>query len=258
MFVPENVDDSLRFLDFAFEWGEKYELRILLAVFGLPGSQNGLVSSGCTTQGTSWVEEVNRALSLEALATLSDRYGNKDTLLGIEVMDRPSDALVGDVYYNRLLNAYYQHSYEVIRSRSMNAAVVFNEPIVSNLSEWRSIFPEPTYFNVALDIHLYTESKDLISANYSKIIASTDTWARYISTESSFKPIIVGEWSLNAKIGDTGQISRRSKQELVNAQQAAMSEAFGSFLWTWKVEEGLNEEDSLQNQLTNVNGLRLS
>lgn len=173
-------------------------------------------------------------------------------------MDRPSNALVGEKNNNLLLKAYYQHSYEVIRSRSVNAIVVFHETNVPNLSDWRSIFPEPTYFNVVLDIHLYISPEVSISANYSEIISSTEEWASYISTESSFKPIIVGEWSFNAKVGDSRHVSRRTKQEFINAEQVAMFEALGSFLWTWKVEEGLDEEDSLQKQLTNVNGLRLS
>lgn len=257
MFVPSSVEDSLNKLDSVFEWAERYELRVLLSLFGLPGSQNGLESSGCTIYGAKWDDEVNRVLSLEALAALSDRYGSMANLLGIEAMDRPSDSLLGDANHHWLLKEYYHHAYEVIRSRSKKAIVIFHETNLSSLSTWRSIFSEPRFFNVALDIHLRISPEVSILANYTKIIASTGEWIGYISTESTFKPIIIGEWSLNANDGGSSHASRRSKQDFINAEQAAMSDAFGTFVWTWKVEEGLNEEDSLEKQLTSVNGLRV-
>ena len=257
MYVPVNREDSLYILDRAFEWADKYELRILLSLFGLPGSQNGLASSGCTNFGTRWHEQENRVLSLSALATIADRYGGRESLLGIEVMDRPSEILMQNENYFHLM-AYYLHSYEVIRSRSSNAIIAFHEAILSNLSQWRNLYEEPTFFNVALDVHLYTSPEVSLLANYSQIITSTGTWASLVETESTFNPIIVGEWSLVAKVGDISHVSRRIKQEFINAEQKAMSSAFGSFTWTWKVEYGLDDEDSLQKQLSDVNGLRLS
>lgn len=43
LFAPQNVSVSLKYIDNAFSWAEKYGLTVLIDLHGAPGSQNGMI-----------------------------------------------------------------------------------------------------------------------------------------------------------------------------------------------------------------------
>lgn len=84
----------VEYLDKAFDWAEKYGLQILIDLHTVPGSQNGYDNGGLTGV-CKWCknpEEVEFALTV--LERLAKRYGQRQGLYGIEVLNEPISFLV--------------------------------------------------------------------------------------------------------------------------------------------------------------------
>ena len=84
----------VEYLDKAFDWAEKYGLQILIDLHTVPGSQNGYDNGGLTGV-CKWCknpEEVEFALTV--LERLAKRYGQREGLYGIEVLNEPISFLV--------------------------------------------------------------------------------------------------------------------------------------------------------------------
>lgn len=70
------------YLDKAFEWAEKYGLKILVDLHTVPGSQNGTDNAGiCGICQWSTKDEYMEC-TLKVLEKIAERYGNKKSNMG--------------------------------------------------------------------------------------------------------------------------------------------------------------------------------
>lgn len=77
------------FLDEAFNWAEQYKLKILVDLHTVPGSQNGSDNSGLCGVCTWSTKEEYLNTTLDVLEKIAVRYGTKESLWGIEVLNEP-------------------------------------------------------------------------------------------------------------------------------------------------------------------------
>ena len=79
----------VEWIDKAFDLAEKYDLRILLDLHTVPHSQNGYDNGGITgvCKWCKYPDEVEFALTV--LERLAERYGAREGLYGIEVLNEP-------------------------------------------------------------------------------------------------------------------------------------------------------------------------
>lgn len=77
-------------LDKAFNWAEKYGLTILIDLHTAPMSQNGFDNGGISgvCKWAQLPDEVEFVLSV--LERLAKRYGHRQALMGIEIINEPN------------------------------------------------------------------------------------------------------------------------------------------------------------------------
>lgn len=127
-YAPRNLSVSLHYIDWAFDMASKYGLSVMLDLHGMPGSQNGQDHSGCSYSivgQPQWTTPHNVALSLQAVDALASRYSARTNLMGIELMNEPSQRMCQTNH--TIMRRYYEDAYRIIRRYSDSVMVIFNE-----------------------------------------------------------------------------------------------------------------------------------
>lgn len=195
IFSPSDVQVSLEHLDWAFDAAQERGLSVLLDLHGLPGSQNALEHSGCGYAGILWHEGANVNLSLSTIAAMVDRYADRDNLLGIEIINEPSEA--EDIAHRKELVEYYSEAYRIIRGSSDSLLVVISELWSNQYDSWSLFFDERHYHNVVMDWHLYNWDAEDGESDH---LARAQTWSNFVQTFITKYPMIIGEVCLDIHI----------------------------------------------------------
>eukprot|EP00602_Paraphysomonas_sp_CaronLab_P011736 CAMPEP_0185042000 /NCGR_PEP_ID=MMETSP1103-20130426/41994_1 /TAXON_ID=36769 /ORGANISM="Paraphysomonas bandaiensis, Strain Caron Lab Isolate" /LENGTH=302 /DNA_ID=CAMNT_0027581975 /DNA_START=739 /DNA_END=1647 /DNA_ORIENTATION=- len=242
-YAPRDYRVSLQYIDWLFDSAAENGLSVLLDLHGAPGSQNGIDHSGCA-MSPEWTNERNVNLTLDAIKAMAIRYGSRSNLLGIELLNEPSESI--ERTDHDLLLKFYSESYGIIRQYSDTALVVFNELYEEFYSAWKDSLVEPDYYNVVVDWHLYNWQEPYTSETADEHIRDAENWASLIDSYSADHPIIIGEWTMS-----TGTVVQAG-QPFVDACLKSFAHSFGWYAWNWKVERttGFDEWDvQYQNQL---------
>jgi hypothetical protein len=192
-YAPSNLSSSLFYIDWAFDMAEKYNLSILIDLHGVPGSQNGQDHSGCGFSilgQPQWTKRQNFDLTLKSIEAIADRYIPRVSLLGIELMNEPSQLISENNH--TLLQHYYEDAYWIIRSRSNTTFVVFNELYEHCFPTWDAVLLEPMYFNVFVDWHLYDWQGVRGTYSRARHLRDARNWRGLIDKFAVKHPVIVG------------------------------------------------------------------
>jgi aryl-phospho-beta-D-glucosidase BglC (GH1 family) len=175
IYAPIQPSDSLKHLDNAMKWAQKYDLAVILDLHASPGSQNGWEHSGCSGhiglfQGGD--AKKNQELSVKVVETMAERYANHPALLGIEVINEP----VG--YNGHTLTKLYKDSYDAVRKHDKEAWVIVyahNADRAAGLNTYELT-------NLVLDKHEYACFGDGRSGppgqTYAKHAHVVETWKK--------------------------------------------------------------------------------
>jgi len=174
-YIYGDVDNrlgSIEYLDRAFDWAEKYGIRILIDLHSVRGGQNGFDNSGtcglCTWhKHPEYVEE-----TLQLLEKLARRYRDRPGLFGIGPINEPANWNImnmnlqrfKDLYPERVaeseavpddfLEKFYLEVYRRLRPiLPQDAVIVLSDQF--NLSRWENFMPADQYPGVWLDAHKY-------------------------------------------------------------------------------------------------------
>ena len=79
----------VEYLDLAFEWAQKYKLKVLIDLHTVHGSQNGYDNGGITGVCKWCKNPAEVEFALGVLERLAKRYGTHEWLYGIEVLNEP-------------------------------------------------------------------------------------------------------------------------------------------------------------------------
>jgi aryl-phospho-beta-D-glucosidase BglC (GH1 family) len=265
----------INYLDKAFNWAEKYGLQILIDLHTVPGGQNGFDNGGIcgVCKWCQSPEEVEFVLNL--LERLSERYGKRKGLYGIEILNEPiseeawkythlsykpvdlKEAEGSGAVPSDFLRKFYTDAYHRIRKyMPVDKAVVFHDGF--RIREWKNFMQNDEFENVVLDTHQYTMVFNAMNIeptleNYRKAMEEVE---ELIVEMKEYFPVIVGEWCLfnplvGGKIGAGGPGSGYGDQneesalqsdevsqiynEIARMQLKAWSKSDGFFYWNYKI-----------------------
>lgn len=205
-------------LDKAFCWAEKYGLQILIDLHTAPLGQNGFDNGGIcgVCKWSKHPEEVEFVLTV--LERLAGRYGTREGLWGIEVLNEPITENAWKLMDvpNRypavdkemaegsgpntmeFLRGFYCQAYDRIRRYLPEEKyVVIHDGF--ELTAWKDFMREEKYVNVVLDTHQY-----LMMAEAGGCEQTVEAYQAYIKEHyekeieemQKYFPVVCGEWCL--------------------------------------------------------------
>lgn len=208
----------IEYLDKAFSWAEKYGLQILIDLHTAPDGQNGFDNGGICGV-CKWAQEPEQVeFELSVLERLAQRYGRREGLWGIEILNEPAmDDLfelmgvqkryppvdAGMAEGSRgipqaFLLGFYREAYDRMRRYLPEEKyVVFHDGF--NIKAWKDFMREEKYRGVVLDTHQYLMTAEMLGCPQ-----TLDGYLRYIREHfendiaemEHYFPVICGEWCL--------------------------------------------------------------
>lgn len=230
----------VEYLDKAFDWAEKYGLQILIDLHTVPGSQNGYDNGGLTGV-CKWCknpEEVEFALTV--LERLAKRYGQRQGLYGIEVLNEPISFLVyatapstgkavdkeeakGSGYVPfRFLENFYRNAYRRLRKiLPENKTIVFHDGF--RLRHWGKFFRKEHMKNVVLDTHIYIFAMESFVPIHMPWVYQIyiKSQQRLIERIQRDVPVVVGEWCICNKYAEKAVSGKSAEKSSDRSAQAA-------------------------------------
>lgn len=235
LFEPINgFTPTVKYLDNAIQWAEKYHLQVLIDFHAARGSQNGFDNSG--REGTvGWYTDQYHKETIEILCEIAKRYKKSPALWGIELLNEP----LSKKHYWSLVSFYrkaYKYLYAILPA---GTHIVFHDsfrPLLFAGSLWqRKAHP------VMMDVHWY--ASPLKTSNLKKYLS----WSARIHKLLLFilqlwQPVIVGEWStvMPQRFFDAVPLDRHMDLLRQNAQvqQTIYEHSAGWIYWNYKAEGG--------------------
>lgn len=261
-------------LDQAFCWAEKYGIKILLDLHTTPDNQNGFDNGGiagvCKWAQEPWeVEFVHTVLE-----RLSERYGRREGLLGIETLNEPMTEEQWEITEVQkkyppadpekakgskgcsmeFLQNFYADAYDRMRKYlPEDKMIVFHDSF--SLKPWKEFVKKEKFRNIIMDTHNYLiglHDGDSIPA-MEDYLREIKLWGDEIAEMKQYAGVIVGEWCLfNSIVGGlsthAGQafcdekLKRRSPEEIrkiyreiADAQLSAWRKGDGYYFWSYKL-----------------------
>ncbi|MBQ9663617.1 MAG: cellulase family glycosylhydrolase [Oscillospiraceae bacterium] len=206
-------------LDKAFNWAEKYGIKILVDLHTAPLSQNGFDNGGIcgVCKWSQTPEEVD--FVLDVLEKLAKRYGRREGLFGITPINEPitepmwttmnvpnryppvEPELAAGSAPNTMefLRGFYTRAFDRIQPNLKDGAfVVFHDAF--RLKDWKDFLTQEKFTGrVYLDTHQYLMVAEAYGCEqtlngYIKYIQ--ENYARDIAEVQEYVPIVCGEWCL--------------------------------------------------------------
>lgn len=258
----------IEYLDRAFDWAEKYGLKILIDLHTAPDSQNGFDNGGLTGVIKWHLKPENIEFELSVLERLAKRYGKRGALYGIELLNEPASEEIletlGGRYQPRhpqqaagsqpipsdVLRAFYIKGYEAVRRHcSQDVAVVIHDQFC--LEQWEDFMPRNEYPGVVIDTHMYLFMAELHMQDR-KLSSYKDAIRREfkerLERAMRFHPVIVGEWCIANKSEGLGTLPEKEKAEAYRTIGRWLTDAWsvcdGWIFWSYKLHApGRNDWD---------------
>jgi aryl-phospho-beta-D-glucosidase BglC (GH1 family) len=173
-----------------------------------------------------WQEPQNVNLTLDVLDRMTGFYKKYDNLWGIEVLNEPHWSIPDPILLD-----FYHRAYTIVRRHSPTLHFVFNS-LYGPHDRWANALPEPQYYNVVLDLHLYTVWSGF--TNFDQHLAEARRMGEEIRYLSLFYPVVVGEWSVATGLAS---YTESQKQQFAAAEvNSFVNNAFGWHYWSYKLE----------------------
>ncbi len=258
-------DGCIEYLDKAFDWAESTGIKILIDLHTTPSNHNGYDNGGLVGVCKFHTKpgEVNYVLSV--LERLAKRYGQRDGLFGIEVLNEPISFLVylsapttgkarnrkeaiGSGYVPvSFLKKFYKEAYKILRKYlPEDKAIVFHDGF--RLGAWKSFFIKNNMKNVYLDTHMYIWALEMFFP-----IHKLWVYRFYLGLErlrinlvQKYVPVIVGEWTIanhwscdmhNRFINNTSfsKAKKNRYRKVAKLELNAFKTASGWFYWSYQL-----------------------
>ena len=231
-------------LDRAFNWAERYGLKILIDLHTAPDSQNGFDNGGISGV-CKWSQEPEEVeFELTVLERLAERYGKREDLWGIEVINEPITEETWDrmgvqerypaadpvkaegTKPNTLafIRQFYLDAYDRMRKYlPEEKCIVIHDAFL--LKAWKDFMREDKYKNVVLDTHQYLMMAEGMGCEqsvegYVKFIK--ENYEADIREMEEYFPVVCGEWCLFNSLA----VGRDTKggQTVLNGQEGMSEE----------------------------------
>lgn len=260
---------GIEYLDRAFNWAQAYDIRILLDLHTVPGSQNGFDNGGISGVCKWGQEETDVTFVLSVLTRLATRYKNHPALWGIQPINEPITEKMWEImrpldrYQARdvkmaegsrpltmsFLQQFYREAYKQLRAILLPETVIaFHDAF--ELHAWKDFFEKGSFENVMLDTHQYLMFAEMEGTKQAveSYLTYLDGLGKELAEVAAYIPVFVGEWSLfnsyTAGVDTQGGINptqqtfeantRLATSELVEAYQQLWQKSVS----TWNIGEG--------------------
>lgn len=262
----------IEYLDHAFDWAEKYGLRILVDLHTVPDSQNGYDNGGITGV-CKWCKQPDKVeFALKVLEKLATRYGTRKGLFGIEVLNEPisfpvymtapsknaavdkKEAKGSGFVPMKFLKSFYMEAYQRLRAILPEEKVVcFHDGF--RLTKWNRFFKKNQMKNVLLDTHIYIfamESFLPFKAMWLyKLYIAVDKMR--IKKAQRQIPVVIGEWCICNKYAEKMTKNVMLEQELeeikalrynqvAELELNAWENAQGYFYWNYQLVRDMEQD----------------
>lgn len=262
----------VEYLDKAFDWAEKYGLKILIDLHTVPGSQNGYDNGGITGV-CKWCKNPDDVeFALTVLERLAKRYGARKGLYGIETLNEPISWLVyvtapstgkaadkeeakgsGHVPMP-FLKQFYREAYRRLRAiLPKEKTIVFHDGF--RLGSWGDFFVREGMENVALDTHIYVFAMENFVPIHKPWVYRIyiHSQKRLIERVQRHTPVIVGEWCICSRYAEkqpeaampaeeADRVRRERYREMAAMQLDAWNRAAGHIYWSYQLLRSRTEE----------------
>ncbi|KAL8233425.1 hypothetical protein R6Q59_019525 [Mikania micrantha] len=225
------VGGSLQYLDKAFLWANKYNLKVILDLHAAPGSQNGYEHSSSRDGFIEWGQtEETIQETVHVIEFFTARYANNPSLYAVELLNEPHASGVSlDV-----LAKYYEAGYKAVRDHAPNVFVVLSFRLAGDSKELFAVASGKT--NVVIDFHYYNLYSDMFNGMTAQqnidFVNTTRANDLQALTTSNGPLIFVGEWVSEWQVGGA---TKEDFQRFSKAQLQVFGRAsFGWAYWSLK------------------------
>ncbi|KAK6154189.1 hypothetical protein DH2020_013828 [Rehmannia glutinosa] len=229
---PPFIRGSLEALDNAFTWAQTFGIKCIIDLHAAPGSQNGMEHSASRDGTTGWPTSSDYiSQTLHVIDFLASRYAKHPSLLGFELLNEPSAALVP----LDILVSFYKQGYQVVRNYSSTAYVIFCQRI-GNADPFELYQANLGTANTVIDLHYY----NLFDPFFANMSSVDNIQYIYKSRQTQLQDlngangplVFIGEWVNEWNV--TGG-SQTEYQDFGRAQLDVYNAAsFGWAYWTLK------------------------
>jgi glucan 1,3-beta-glucosidase len=223
---------ALKYLDRVIQWGNAYNVAVLVDIHAAKGSQNGQEHSAPENPGneywSTYPENVNNTLAVADF--LARRYKNEPSFLGLDLINEPS----GSTDIN-VLKHYFERAHDMIRPYTN--CVLVHPPLLYQQDPWQGgwaqFTPPPRYSNFWHEWHNYLVW-GYENLNDDQAIAEARGGLTNKIRQWSGNWLFNGEWSLatgpNAPFHDENKF-----RTFANAYLQALSGCHSGWTyWTWR------------------------
>ncbi|KAK4428497.1 Glucan 1,3-beta-glucosidase [Sesamum alatum] len=227
------VGGSLQALDNAFEWASNYNMKVILDLHAVPGSQNGNHHSGTRDGFLEWGD--SRILeTVSVIDFLAARYADHPSLIAIELMNEP---LAPGVTFDSL-RKYYKAGYDAVRAYTSTAYVILSNRLgEANHTE---LLPFAAGLNYSvIDVHYYNRYSDYFRSlngqqNIDYVYKKRPKQLQEVTCPGG--PLsFVGEWTADLYVDNA---SMQDYWRFAKAQLDVYGKAtFGWAYWSYKCEQ---------------------
>ena len=269
LFGTEHHSACVEHLDHAFEWAQRWGIKVLVDLHTVPLSQNAFDNGGYMGL-CAWAQDQGRIdATVDLLEQIARRYAGNPALWGIEALNEPANEFVlnmnlknyGKSFPERVarskvipretLLAFYDQVYQRLRPVvGPEVALVFHDQF--ELGTWDELLPADQYENVVIDTHLYLNFQDFGFERYDveEYLAKVAEFTEQVRHAAQFHPVLVGEWCLgNHKPGKSEMSDDEKKafyRALADAQLDAWDEGIGGCYWSYRVDSPKHEDWDLR------------
>ncbi|XAR62183.1 Glucan 1,3-beta-glucosidase [Bertholletia excelsa] len=223
------VGGSLKALDNAFTWAQKYGLKVIIDLHAAPGSQNGFEHSSSR-----------------------DGFAKNPSLYAVELINEP---LAPGVSLD-IITKYYKAGYDTVRKHSPTVYVIWSNRLSGNSKELLAY--ASGLQGTVIDIHYYNLFSGVfdsmtVQQNIDFVRNNRSMELNQVTTSNG--PLtFVGEWTAEWQVQGA---SKADYQNFARAQLQVYGRAsFGWAYWTlknvnnhWSLNETLNNDKALDNNI---------
>ncbi|PWA46152.1 actin cross-linking, Fascin, Glycoside hydrolase [Artemisia annua] len=239
------VGGSLHYLDKAFMWAKKRNLKVILDLHCAPGSQNGYEHSSTRDGSLEWGQtEETIQETLRVIEFFTSRYAKNPSFYAVGLINEPRAPGVT----LSALAKYYKAGYKIVRKHAPNAFVILSTRLDGDPKE---IFPIATGMKgVVIDVHYYNQFSPIFSSMNSQqnidFIKTNRSSELQAMTTSNGPLTFVGEWVAEWEVKGA---SKEDYMRYAKTQQ----EVFGlaSFGWAYWSLKNVNNHWSMEWMIKN-------